>query len=342
MKYFLSFLIAGLIAGGVPAQAQSEYGCHDLAGLNHMASVEGAEGTFYRVLPDLQMSHAMTPDEVDALARLSEALAAQGTTLVYVPVPTKSLAMPEALPMAAKDHGFDVELATTIYDDTLRRLESRGIRAVNVRRALREVGAPMFRTDHRWTAEGARRTAEAVGAALTDLDLGEVDGSFASTSLGIQSIPSAARGKLQRHCRVTLPEVETEAWATSGLRSPLVQGGVSGPKAPSIVVVGTEFTALEPANFSGFLAEVTGREVAHHAVPEGGSFAAISSYLTSRGFRETPPQILVWENPIQNRLGQRGPQPMEELIAAAQDNCRVWNLLFLGVAGWGSCWMGEL
>ena len=162
-----------------------------------------------------------------------------------------------------------------------------------------------------------------MGAALADLDLGEGDGSFASTSLGIQSIPSAARGKLQRHCRVTLPEVETEAWATSGLRSPLVQGGVSGPKAPSIVVVGTEFTALEPANFAGFLAEVTRREVAHHAVPEGGSFAAISSYLTSRGFRETPPQVLVWENPIQNRLGHRGPQPMEELIAAAQDNCRL-------------------
>ncbi|MEM7614001.1 MAG: hypothetical protein AAF245_03080, partial [Pseudomonadota bacterium] len=219
MNYLLSFVTAGLIAGGVPAQAQSAYGCHDLAGLNHMASVEGAEGTFYNVLPDLQMSHAMTPDEVDALARLSEALAAQGTTLVYVPVPTKSLAMPDALPMAAKDHGFDVELSTTVYDDTLRRLESRGIRAVNVRRALREVSAPMFRTDHRWTAEGARRTAEAVGAALADLDLGEGDGSFASTSLGIQSIPSAARGKLQRHCRVTLPEVETEAWATSGLRS---------------------------------------------------------------------------------------------------------------------------
>ena len=111
---FLTTLCAALLLAA-PALAQSAFGCNGLDAPSKYAAVEGAEGVFYRVSPDLHMFNSFSEVTADRVAALAKVLAAQGTTLIFVPVPTKALAMPDQLPQAARDDGYDSSLAATVY-----------------------------------------------------------------------------------------------------------------------------------------------------------------------------------------------------------------------------------
>ncbi len=328
------------LTGGLPgpAAAQSVHGCTDLDGQHRWASVEGAGGVFYRIDPDLMMVHPFSDDTVAALADLTRALAAQGTQLVYVPLPTKALAMPEGLPPEARDLGYDATLAATLYDDMILRLTAAGVTAVNARAALRggAAAAPsFFGTDPRLNATGARRAAEAIAGTLATLPglQGLPRTRFETRAAGIQRLPSPMRDGLQRHCLIPLPPVETEAFVTTRLDA----GGVSGGNTllggglgaglgtggqARVALVGTDYSGDPAVNLAGFLSTASGLDVQGYAVAGGGAFGAISSYLTSRSFAEGRPAVLVWANPVFESLASHGDQPMRELIAAAGDTCR--------------------
>ncbi len=131
----LSLALALLAPGAV--KADSAFGCTDLTGRHAYAAVEGAGGTFFRIDPDLRTFHPFSDETVADMARLSKALRSAGTTLVFAPLPGKALAMPGALPEAARDLGFDPDLAATVYLDDIRALREAGVPAVDVRGALR-------------------------------------------------------------------------------------------------------------------------------------------------------------------------------------------------------------
>ena len=316
----------------MPAAAQSVYGCSNLSGRISMPSVEGSHGVFYRIDPDLHMFHPFSDESIARLAELSQALAALGTTLIYVPLPTKSMAMPDQLPQAARDLGFDLTIATTVHDEMQRRLADSGVLTVNLRSALRtapEAQPSFFATDNRMTPAGARRAAVALaGVIAATPGFGALPkGRFETRSTGTTIVPSDMYNILQRHCTVTLPPVETEIFATTRFQAGAVQSDNTifgaGTANARIALLGTEYTGGAMANLSGFLAENTGLDVIEYAVDGGGSYAAMSSYLTSRAFAEARPAYLVWVNPVFNNLARFGAQPMRELIAAAGANCRV-------------------
>jgi alginate biosynthesis protein AlgX len=326
----LVFLLT--LACAAPAMAQSIYGCVGLDDTNGLPSVEGDNGVFYRVNPDLRMFHAVSDESVARLADLSKALSDLGTTLIYVPLPTKGLSMPDQLPQAAHDYGFDVVLATTVYEDILKRLSEAGVVTADVRRALRAGGdAPpsVYPTDYRLTAAGAQRAATAVATAIAgtagfnDLQKGR----FGSSITGKETLPSDMRASLQRHCQITLPELLVDTYANTRLQGGAIAGDntLLGTAAISsrVAVVGTEHVGTASSNFAGALSAASGLDVQQYTVDDGGSFAAISSYLTSRAFQDQRPAYLVWINPLENNLAQFGDQPLRELTAAAGGNCRV-------------------
>ena len=327
------FAIAGLTSLlAQPVAAQSVYGCTDLSGRISVPSVEGSHGVFYRIDPDLHMFHPFSDESIDLLAELALALAAQGTTLIYLPLPTKSLAMPDQLPQAARDLGFDVTIATTVYDDMFRRLSEAGIMSVNLRSALRtapERQPSFFGTDARMTPAGARRAAVAMAGVISGLP-GFVDlpkSLFETRQTGATIIPSDMYNVLQRHCTAPLPLVQTDTFATTRFQSGATQTDSAifgaGTADARIALLGTEYSGGAMANLAGFLAENTGLDVIEYAVDDGGSFAAMSSYLTSRAFAEARPAYLIWANPVFNNLAQFGDQPLRELIAAAGASCRI-------------------
>ncbi len=319
-------------AAGAGAQVRSAYGCEGLATAPQVASVEGRDGVFYPLIPDLQMTHPFTDESVADLARLSRALEATGTRLVYVPVPTKSLGMPQYLPAEAADYGYDPEVAATVYENMIARLQGAGVTTVNLRRAFRSLGPdgrPYFGTDPRLTADGARAASKAIAAAIGSALGPERRGrkTFVTVPTGERDLNSHHRVMLQRHCAATLPPVRTRAFRTSVVDDAGGDGAgaIFGARqsAGRIALVGTGITAPREVNFAGFLSELTGMDVVQFSLPDGGAYGAIASYMTSPKFSEDRPAVLVWENPVQNNLAQFGDQPLRELTAAASAACRL-------------------
>lgn len=309
---------------------RSAYGCERLDEAPRVASIEGRSGVFFRLRPDLQMTHPFSDEVVQDLGELSRALAGRGTLLVYAPVPTKGLAMPQDLPAEAADYGYDPLIAATVHDEMITRLRGAGVAVADLRAAMHALwpqARPFFGTDPRMTPDGARAAARVIGDIVSRRVPSTGPARYASVSTGRAVLSSLHRTLLQRHCSATLPQVSTDVFDTRPFA--FSGGGESGAlfadrRTPArMVLVGTEHSATPEVNFAGFLAEATGMEVHRIAQPGGGAYGAITSYLTSREFQNAPPAVLVWENPVENNLGGFADQPMRELIAAASGNCRV-------------------
>jgi alginate biosynthesis protein AlgX len=319
-----TLLILATILAPSLAWAESVFGCRDLAGRHASAAVEGADGVFYRIDPDLMMHHPFSPETVAQLAELSTVLAAGGTRLVYVPLPTKALAMPGQVPQAARDHGFDSDIATTVYDLLITDLREAGIATVDARRVLLATPQPFFQADPRLTPAGAAALGPAMAAIIAETPPTSATVSFATEATGPVEIESVWRARLQVRCLIDLPPVT--AMATATVRLDLAGGGTetfgATSTAPRIALIGSDMTSLAATNLAGQLATAAGMEVIHYAVQDGGAYGAIAAYLTSAEFQAARPAVLVWENPVYYPLSNHGDQPMRELIAAAGAACR--------------------
>lgn len=326
-------IAVALIATAAPALAASAFGCRNLEQNPTLPSVEGKDGFFFRVFADLRMQHPMTDEVTAMMGKLAATLKANGTTLIYTPIPTKSVTLPAYLPDEAKLFGFDTAVATKVYEDQIQRLTDSGVIAVDLLSKLRTDDgehAPFFRSDFHWTATGARQAAEAVGGLIKSLpayaDVTPVQ--YETRPIGNELAVSGMRRTLQAFCAKSLPPVVSDAYETVEVASAdasldifgSASGADAGP-ADEVALVGTSFSDAQVPNFSGFLAQYASLPVANMAITGGNQFGAITSYLTSREFQAARPKFLVWENPIYNNLAQYGTAPLVELVAAARNDC---------------------
>ncbi len=350
------FALCLLIAPAAHA-GPSQFGCANTE-FAPSASIEGKDGVFYRVQSDLRLQHPMDDAVVAQLAELTRVLAEQGTTLVYVNVPTKGQAMPQYLPPEATAYGYDPALMQANYKDVTDRLNAAGVPAPDLMTAMLKAGPDekvFFQADFHWTPSGARLAAQAIGEMIRSLpayaDVTPVK--FTSQEAAPEIAFSGLRRELQTYCKDTLPEVKATTWqttrATDGDLSaadifadagaseaaapdeaaadpaagePLDIFGTGGAEA-SLVLVGTSFSDSSINNFAGFLSEYAGIEAVNYAITGGNQFGSMTSYLTSRDFAQNRPTFVVWENPIYNSLAQFGPVPMDELIVAAGPACDI-------------------
>ena len=321
----------GMTAGS--AQADSEYGCHNLAFSEMLPALEGSEGVFFRIDPDMQLHHWIYEETLAQMGALSDALAAQGTTLIYAPIPTKALAMPDHLPPEAADLGYDTDLAISVWETLRDRLAAAGVTTLDARTVLRRVSiageAPFYGTDPRLSLAGIQALSNALAKGLGVPQAEETAAAATPASLVAGAgtavhLPSVTRLQLQQECVETLPHViappapsRTAASTAMGVWP----GAGSGRPAADIAIVGTEI-AVDPAlNFARYAAAATGATTESYAVPGDDPFAAIAAYLTAPDFRERRPRFLVWADPIWLPLGQNGDRPMRELIAAVGNAC---------------------
>lgn len=350
-----AFALCLLIAPAAQA-GPSQFGCANTE-FAASASIEGKDGVFYRVQSDLRLQHPMDDRMVEDLARLTRVLAEQGTTLIYVNVPTKGQAMPQYLPPEAAAYGYDPALMQANYKDVTDRLNAAGVPAPDLMTAMLAAGPEekvFFQADFHWTPEGARRAAQAIGEMIRSLpayaDVTPVE--FTSQEAAPEVAFSGLRRELQTYCKETLPQVEATTWVTTrATEGELSAADIFAEAAPdaaapapdaaepaagealdifgtggdeaSLVLVGTSFSDSSINNFAGFLSEAAGIEVVNYAITGGNQFGSMTSYLTSREFAEDRPTFLVWENPIYNSLAQFGPVPMDELIVAAGPACDI-------------------
>jgi len=325
--FVLTGFLLAICAAIWPAAASSAYGCANLETNEALPTVEGKDGYFYRVMADLRMQHPLSDHIADLVATLADALAATGTTLVYVPVPTKSLVMPQYLPNAARQYGFDYKVAEFAYRDVVDKLIARGVVTVDLLEAMRHLpeGEPAFlKADFHWTSSGAKAAARVVGDTITKLQGFNpvAHEAFETRALGEVQIISTMRRILQENCTKALPPAATEGYSTTEIAPAAVDIFGDVQRDDSIVLVGTSYSDLAAANFQGFLSQSLQMPVTNFAISGGDQFGSITSYMTSEAFLKHRPKIVIWENPIYNNLGKFGDAPLIELTAAARQACR--------------------
>lgn len=318
---------AGALIGN--AARASDFGCAGLEQNALVASIEGSEGYFFRILSDIRMQHQLSDHTAVELGRLAHALEAAGTTLVYVPIPPKSLVLPRYLPDRAAELGFDYDIAVAAHQELLRKLRQQGVVTVDILPALRDTGTahpPFIKADFHWTAWGAAAAASEVASVIRQLPGSDAlkTASFETHSSGRQAIISTMRRRLQASCLSSLPAAEMDAFETVEIvrddasGQDIFGGAETSGKA---VLVGTSFSDLPSANFAGFLSQELSSAVENYALSGGNQFGSITAYMTSSAFLESRPRFLIWENPVYNNLGKYGDAPLKELTAAAASNC---------------------
>ncbi|MEO8685475.1 MAG: alginate biosynthesis protein, partial [Devosia sp.] len=324
------FGVVALTLGATTLSSQaleSSYGCTNLDHNRTIPTLEGVDGNFFRIQPDLRMYFPTNDVLIGDLGRLSEALAARGTTLVYVPVPPKGMTMPSMLPAESRLYGFDPVVARRVYEGTIAKLRAGGILTVDLLEPLTNSDPAVelfFKADFHWTSAGAQRAAQAVAATIRqDSAYASLATSkFTTTPTGPEHFVSAMRQLLQKSCVDALPEPMTDTFQTVEVVDPNAAVDIFGNGgADTISLVGTSFSEVAQFNFAGFISQDTGLNVRNLAISGGNQFASISSYLTSKNFAEDQPKYLIWENPIYNNLAQFGDGPLNELIAAVTGGC---------------------
>lgn len=211
-------------------EVPSAYGCRGLERDADLATLEGRDGVFYRMVSDIRMDRPFSDRTVAELAGLSRALAARGTMLIFAPLPTKAVTMPDYLPERARLMGFDLAVATEVQLDNLRRLEAAGVTTVDLRAALLQAEPgrhTFFGTDTHWNAYGAELGAMAVAEVIRAQP---VYASLTKTAhetveTGEKTAFSGMRRILQKRCRDTLPEPVTMTYETRVLAT---GAGVAG------------------------------------------------------------------------------------------------------------------
>ena len=312
---------------------ETAYGCSNLEDIAELQMIEGKDGMFFRILADLRLQHAFTNQTVDHLAEMAKALEKNGTTLIYVPIPTKSQVLPELVPERAALYGFDAGIATEIYDDVVRRLNEKGVAAVDIATPMRENNRngfgeySFFQADFHWTAHGADVAANAIADRLKTLPAyGDVTPvRFDMKEVAPPTEYSSMRELLQKHCLSHVPTVTAHTYEAIRAEDEAARSGSmdifgSGGEA-TIALVGTSYSDKPISNFAGYLENHAGIPVDNYSISGGNQFGAILSYITSREFQEQRPRFLIWENPIYNNLGQFGGAPWSEILAASRGEC---------------------
>lgn len=314
---FAPLCAAVMLAGA--AQAQSAYGCRNLETHAALPAVEGAQGTFFSMLPEMQSHHALTDETIARMAGLSKALQGRGTTLILLPVPTRAQVLSHLLPPMARHVGYNADISTTVHQEMIRRMMVAGLNVADVRQPLRQAALAgervFFETDMRPTPVGARVMAQVVADTLASLpDTSTLPrGTFTSEDAGEATLPSTMRAQLQLACQDALPAVRAKMQRTVG--------SAAANSAAILGLIGTEISGTAELNMAGYISEFSGLRAGSYGVSGGGAYAAMSSFLTAREFETQAPAVLVWEFPVSAPFGLQGDQPLRELTAAAAGRC---------------------
>ena len=232
-------------------------------------------------------------DIADRVAEIRQALRANGTDLVVVPLPAKI----DIHRAQSADPVFGRNL-----EDLLARFASelaeRGIATVDARTTMlpRDPVTPAFlATDTHWTPHGAALVADAVAESglvargpMTFFRTEAPDKTLTGDLVPyVTTANLAARLGLLPETVQAFVQVPVEA-----------AGDIFGAAPTDIVLVGTSYSANADWALADALMRALGRDVINMASPGTGPLRPMQDYLASASFRDAPPQVVIWEIPI--------------------------------------------
>ncbi|CAI8798874.1 MULTISPECIES: alginate O-acetyltransferase [Pseudomonas] len=249
----------------------------------------------------------------------------QGVTLVMAIVPAKARLYPE--------HLGDVKpssIHANLYQDFHARVAADKILAPDLLGPLQQAkqgGQQVFlRTDTHWTPEGAQVAAENLAKAIAERAPlnGEPQRFVTEPAEKITH-----KGDLRQFLPLD-PLFENLMPAQEPLvkrntreadDQPAGDDALFADAQVPVALIGTSYSANPNWNFVGALKQALHSDVVNYAEDGHGPILPMLSYLKSDAFKNSPPQVLIWEFPerylpVNNEIGDADPQWVAELKQA--------------------------
>ncbi len=269
-------------------------------------------------------------NEADNLAIIQgvrDTLKAQGTELVLAIIPAKTRLYPEHI-----GANKPASLHTDLYQQFHAQVAQAGVFAPDLLTPLqgaKQNGQVFLRTDTHWTPMGAEVVAQQLGAAIAQKN--PLNGEPTKFTTQAKET-SAYKGDLTNFLPLDplfsnlLPKPDQLQQRSTDL----VEAQASGEDAlfadsdVAVGLVGTSYSANPNWNFLGALKQALHSDVVNYAEDGHGPVLPMLKYLQTDAFKNSPPQVLIWEFPerylpAHNDLGEFDPKWIAELKKPRDD-----------------------
>ncbi|MBC3206289.1 MULTISPECIES: alginate O-acetyltransferase [Pseudomonas] len=262
-----------------------------------------------------------------------QTLKEKGVKLVMAIVPAKVRLYPEHL-----DEVKPSSIHQNLYQDFHARVAADKILAPDLLGPLQQAkqnGQQVFlRTDTHWTPEGAEIAANALAKTIAEQSpLSGEPQRFVTTP--------AEKVTHKGDLRLFLP-LDPLFENMMPAPEPLLKRNTVAAEQPAgddalfansevpVALIGTSYSANPNWNFVGALKQALHSDVVNYAEDGHGPILPMLSYLKSDDFKNSPPQVLIWEFPerylpVNNEIGDADPQWVAELkqAGARQQNVAI-------------------
>lgn len=254
-----------------------------------------------------------------------QTLKARGVELVMAIVPAKVRLYPEHL-AEVKPASIHADL----YRDFHQRVAAERIPAPDLLGPLQQAknaGQQVFlRTDTHWTPEGAQIAAEQLARTIAEKTplSGQPQKFVTQTRENVSH-----KGDLRLFLPLDplfenlMPATEPLQKRTTVAAEQPAEGedALFANSEVPVALVGTSYSANPNWNFVGALKQALSSDVLSYAEDGHGPILPMLSYLKSDDFKNSPPQVLIWEFPerylpVNNEIGDADPQWVAELKQA--------------------------
>ena len=239
--------------------------------------------------------------KADAVIALQRSLQQRGIQLLVSVVPDKSRIAASELCTLTRPN---VSLAR--IEQWAQLLKAAGVTTLDLTASLQPLGAEAFlRTDTHWSEAGAQAAAEAITAQVKGMGFSATPNKAFDTRkeplaarpgdlvrlAGIDWLPVA----LQPPQEQVAPTVITERVEAASGAADNLEDLFGDDNLPNVALIGTSFS--RNSNFVGFLQRALSAPIGNFA-KDGGEFSgAAKAYFDSPAFKQTPPQLVIWEIP---------------------------------------------
>lgn len=296
---------------------------------NFNVLVQGQDDWLFRSEAELPEQYGPTQEGLRHLERFARYLKrTAGTELVLVFQPTKGLVHPNKLPEHSSVK-FSWPYARSNYLDALAKFRQAGLVVPDLGPLLDEPEqekAYYFKRDHHWTPYGARRTARIVADRIRQMPAYQSlsQKTFETRRTGLIRKDGSLQDAAERICGQAWPTQYVDEYRTE------VSGDAAGGEAnalfgdeglPPITLVGTSNSkGAQDYNFAGSLQEFLGVEILNVAVAGGSYDGSMFEYLMSDSFRQSPPEIIIWEIPAYHTLDST--EFYRQIVPMVSDGCQ--------------------
>ncbi|QAY89765.1 alginate O-acetyltransferase [Pseudomonas sp. ACM7] len=252
-------------------------------------------------------------------------LKAKGVKLVMAIVPAKTRLYPEHLGEVKPS-----SIHANLYEDFHAHVAANKVLAPDLYGPMLKAkldGQQVFlRTDTHWTPEGAQIAAETLAKSITDKYplSGEPHHFITEPAEKVTH-----KGDLRLFLPLDplfenlmpKPEPLQKRNTVAAQDQPAGDDALFANTEVPVALIGTSYSANPNWNFVGALKQALNSDVVNYAEDGHGPILPMLSYLKSDAFKNSPPQVLIWEFPerylpVNNEIGDADPQWVAELKEA--------------------------